>query len=750
MATVRTQIPVTDGHPQPEQVRKWMSAQIPYKNFAGGSDDIDNKVAQWVQSSREGFYNGMGDTLDRWATNWAAANGESLWGEYEDDVHVPETKKACDAKVARVEEAIFGFDPLFEVEGVRGDIEPWKGKLIGQYVYRLMELAEFRDYVQPSARDAELCNISAIKIAWEHVEEMVVNRKTELRQRKDGSPYYHDERSIRMEVARSGPVLHLVDPFLFFYDLEVGRLADAAFVGDTSKPFLHEIEAKVKHGYLSKSAWDKLSKKMEGSKGAYQDTGGAERADMLRQARSITMLGPNKAQAESTRHMAGRCVAIEMWGWFDFGDGIPGCTDPNGRPLKGAHRCMAVLVNGQTMRFSLNPFDKKFVPYAIDRINRNGHEMVAPSPFDHVVPVNAQYDRAQSTILRNLDLSNAPYIVAPEGHQLGESILGKKPGSVLRDPGGGLDVIKMPDTSGSVPYFHNFFRREIEEASGALRIYESPQGTATETERKVQEQQRMVRSSIRGCAEQWRQVARIIYWMSGQFATRAERFKVSGKGSSWLNQTATITPDVLQEEADFRFLGPDNLHVLGNRQAGLSQWMQRWGPQMMALPDFNPSGMAKLDFELTVGRYGVSEVFTDTQPAWASWPQEDENEMLRRGIDVPVHPMDDDLDHIKKLAKVVNDKSTLDYVRKLALTHMQQHVSAYRKKAQEKAALQAQADEMHARQGGPGVDEPPEEGGMQATPKGQTPGPPQSRTVAKPGRSGDGMSQSQSMQASSS
>ena len=162
---------------------------------------------------------------------------------------------------------------------------------------------------------------------------------------------------------------------------------------------------------------------------------------------------------------------------------------------------------------------KKFVPYAVMRINRTGHEMVAPAPFDSVVQTNAHYDRLSSNIMRWMDLAVSPLVVTDDTNaDLPDSILEVQPGTIMRATGN-WNWIKVPDITQSVGYFQNFFRREMEENSGALRVFESPQGTATETERKVQEQQRMVRNSIRSSAECWRQVALLTYWMSAQFAT---------------------------------------------------------------------------------------------------------------------------------------------------------------------------------------------------------------------------------------
>ncbi len=745
----KSDIPVAVGKPTAEQARLWLDQQIPYKNFAGRDQGLDQTVETWATTHRMRFMNRMSSTMERWATNYAAANGEALWHENEDDVHIPETKKAIDAKVARIEEALLEFDPVFEVESEKGDLNRYKAAIIGSYTHRLMELGGYREMVQPAARDADLTNVAAVKVVWEHLEELVVDRKVELRFREDGSPYYHSERRMRKGIARSGPQYSLVDPFWFFYDIDAGRIQDCEFIGDESEMFFHDVEAKARAGFFS----EKNVKLVKERKGSPTNTASSSNrqvglADQQRQARLIAQ-GPEFGAQDSQVHKVTRCRMIECWGWFDFGEGWDGVVDPIGRKIAGPQRVVATLANGICVRFQLNPFDRKFVPYGVARINRNGHEMVGPSPFDHVIQLNAQYDRVNSNILRRQSLGAAPFIITQNDTDLPDTLLGILPGSVLKATGQ-WEVVKLPDIEpGSTQYFHQFYRREIEESSGALRVFESPQGTATETERKVQEQQRMVRNSIRENGELWRQVALITYWMSAQFATQPERFAVAGKASQLLGKSALITPDILQEDVDFKFVGLQSMHTYGSRQGNIRQYLNSWGPILPQMPGVNMLALARQDFELSVGRSNIEEVFTGAVPPWDSMPQEEENVMLLAGHPVMISKQDDDRDHIEKVLVIVTDKKKPDYIRMLAVDHMNEHLAQLQQKQAEQQAMQAEAQQramLQAPSGGePGVDRAPAKGGLPAQGKGVTNGPTQDRTVAKTGREGGGTSQTQRM-----
>ncbi len=748
-----TDLPVQVGKPDALSGRKWLNQQVPYRNFAGKHHRLDEAVQSWVVAHKERFRGRMQTTMSRWATNWAAANGEAVWHEHDDDLHVPETKKALDSKVARVEEALLEFDPLFEVEGKRDDLPRFTAQLIGSFTAQTMENAGFRELVQPSARDAELCNVAAVKVSWDYQEDWVVERMHELRFTKDGTPYRHDERKMRKAVVKNGPRYDLVDPFWFFYDLDAGKIQDCEYIGDESEMFLHVAEQKAKQGLFSEEQVRKIREKRTTANDSTSIMGvKAEQPDLFRKARTIASpwLSANDTRSENN---ATKLRAVECWGWYDFGDdGYDGVTDPLGGKITGTHRVVATLLSGTVVRFQLNPFDRKFVPYAVARINRNGHEMASPANFDSVVQMNAQYDAIHSTLMKTAHLGAAPIIITRNDTDLPDSILGIVPGQVLKSTGD-WDIVKVPDTPPqTLMYWHTFMRREIEENSGALRVFESPQGTATETERKVQEQQRMVRNSIRAIGDLGKQVALLTYWMTGQFSTGAERFRVMGKAASVLGKTAEITPDILQEDVDFRFVGVESMHTFGSRLSGMRQWANAWGPVLAQMPGINLMALARNDYELSVGRAQMNEIFPDATAPWETMPQQEENEMLLAGHRVPVSKNDDDMAHIEAIMPLLATEGMPDYIKQLLVDHINEHMQQAQQKEAEQKAQQQQADQqaalMGAQGGEAGVDRPPAEGGMPAQQKGVTPGPTQNRTVARTGRQGNGTSQSQRVAAS--
>lgn len=752
-------IKVGVGPPGVEETRKWFNQQVPYKNYAGFSKALDEQVRSVVATTKNTFQNRMIAAQQEWAFNYATANGEAQTQEHEDDVSMPETKKVLDGKVARMAEALFEYDPFFEVEGVRQDLGNMQAFVVSAYVRRMLELARFRDFVEPSAKDGQLCNYSAIKVSWDRRFGEQVSRKVELRGELGKSSYWHSERWMRRELVADAPKLELVDPFWLILDIDAGHYDDLAYVGDESEQFLHVLEQKAELGIFDRAQVKKLRDNKEPRDSVDRNGSSANQVDQFRMARQVTLPGGiMDANPSGSSVGAKRIRCVELWMWFDFGsDGFEGVVDPLGRKITGTHKVVITMAGQTVLQFRLNPFDKKFVPYALAVYNRNGHEMVARPPFSHVVVMNAQYDRMMSNIHRNFDLAVAPWLVTGPDSDMGANgpLSQIVPGTIMQNPGP-FNQVNIKDVPVSTEFFIGMMRREMEELSGHMRIYEQPQGTATEVERKVQEQQRTVRTDIRVLSEQWRQVCLIIYKMAGQFATEAQQFTVVGKAASVLGKTFSVPPQWLQEEIDFRFLGVDSLHTYGTRSAGLSQWVNQWGAFLPTMPGINLMGLARLDFEYRVGKHAINDVFPDPEPTWQKWSQQEENVMLLSGQHVPISQHDDHQQHAAETANLIrqmrSEPSTPQAALDAAIEHFQLHLVAYQREMEEQAAQQRQADQqaqLLAPAGGqPGVDRPAAAGGMQANEKlaqtpGVTPGPTQARTVSRTGRQGAGTSQSQ-------
>lgn len=740
-------IPLGVGGESEVEAKKLFESQVPYENFAGKISKLDADVLGYVKALGSDRKMRMLDVVQRWKTNWWVANGNSAHAEYEDDIHVPETWKMLESTIPRIEEAMLEFDPFLEVEGVNTVFDRLKALTIASYIRRNLERARFRDYIRPTIKDSLLCQVAAIKVIWERVVEDQIERKSETRW-KDGKAYQHDERRMVRKVVKHGASLWQVDPFRLWIDLDAGQVKDATFMGDESSALLHELERETETDHYSKKQVELVGKKTAETKSDDAD----DFFDQARIARSITHTFANDKTRANDR-AATRVRLLNLYCYYDFKDGYEGVDNPIGEQLKGVHKVVITIAEGVLIEFRLNPFDKKFFPYGVARLNCNGHEMYGVGPYDNMVVVNAQYDQFQSSVMRQQMLSVTPLVVRPPGQStLPENLLGVRVGSVF-EGAGDLQIIKPPDLGPMVPYIHKWFRTEGEEVTGAPRIWEGTgqsSGTFGESERKLQEANRRLRGYIRNYADMWRQVSLIIYWMSAQFATKSERFEVIGKASKLLDREAEITPDMMQEEIDVRFIGLDSLHTYGNKGTGMQQWTAAWGPSLMNYPEVNTLDLMKRHWEHVVGKDDVDSIFNVPTPRYMLMTQEEENLHLTRGMRVRVDQQDDDGTHMQRmvadgLMDKAMDKQTPQHVRKAILEHFQEHFENYgRKKEQAEADRRRAEEEAQLRgqvAGAPGQGEAPVPGGMPAQTRNVTPGPGSAQQTPRMGRSGNGIAQ---------
>jgi hypothetical protein len=740
-------IPVSVAAPTPDQERSWVNRQIPYRNFAGMLEELDGYAVQLVKAQVNGYRMRMSGPMRRWALNWRVANGDVPWVVNRDDIHLFEAQKAVTSKVARVEEQILQFDPPLEIESDRDELSRRDAKVLAAWTHRLMENAEWSELIQPTARSGELCNQLIVKVSHERRRALRVHRSEELIEKRS-KPYWRSERRMREEIVRRRVRFDFVDPFWFFYDLEAKNIQEAAFAGDESEPLLHHVQEDARLGLYSQKQVEQVLKNR--STGEYKGLVG-QWTDEHRRARSIA-LGIDFAGAEGAIEVDGgtRVRQIEAYVLFDFGDGYAGVVDPRGVQLKGPHQVVVTIVDGVCVRLMLNPNDSKLVPYAFANVNKNGAGAVAPAVFDAVTQMNHHLDRFGSNVMRWIDLLVQPIgITTDMSSELPRTMTSAKAGSIFRNTGP-VDWMKVPDITTSVSQLLGVFRREMEETSGEMRVFESPQGTATETERKVQEQQRLARASFRASSDLWEQVALLTQRMAAQFSTGPERFAAVGKASAAVGTFCSITPDVMLRDVRFRMIGMKNLHVLGTRAQGMGQWTTQFGALLPAVQaDVNLPALMKQGYELLVGRAGADTIFGSPESPWETWSQTEENAILLSGQAVDVHPLDDDQQHMRDLDRIERRTDLPRHIRELILEHKEAHAQNHMRKMAEQAAAKAKAQrsaELMAPAGGqPGQDRPPSYGGMPAQKdQGVSPGPNGDRSSARTGRS-QPMSQSTAM-----
>jgi len=108
----------TSVEAEAEEAKRWMQEQIPYENLAG-REDVANHAVQFAMEHRKQMETKMAPVYRGWDLHLSNMRGNSnadTWGL--EAVHVPESYKAREAIVVRLEKAIYGTDPNFEVVGI--------------------------------------------------------------------------------------------------------------------------------------------------------------------------------------------------------------------------------------------------------------------------------------------------------------------------------------------------------------------------------------------------------------------------------------------------------------------------------------------------------------------------------------------------------------------------------------------------------------------------------------------------------
>lgn len=737
--TRKTKIQATIGKPTLETEKKWINEQIAYENFAGKNEDLDNRAAALVKQHCNDYRNRMSAVFDRWAINWRGANGDVPWLKTMDGIHVYEPQKRLRSKCARIVRSIRQFDPPFVVEGGNSEVDRREAETIGMWVHRKLEDAKWEDLQGPVARSGELTNLLAGKVTYEHQPEFIVDRDCKFNTQ---TQEWENTRTISRKIGRKGSRIDQVDSFWFFYDLTAKDAQECSFIGDESEPFLHELLHLSDLGIYEKKQLEKVGTERRTQTPTAKDIG-SNWVDAHRNARSVA-LGNDTAGAQpitQNQHEAVRVRLVEDWCLFNFGpNGFDNATDPtSGEKLTGVHKVVITLADDVVIRFQLNPHDDKHVPYAFEWVENNGAGAFAPAPFDAVLQQSMDYDRFATSVGRWVDTLTTPFIATKDqASGWPSSMLGVKTGTVIRNAGE-FEVIRQPDLTPAVTAIRGMHRQEIEESSGDMRVYESPSGTATETERKVQESQLLVQASIDANCKFWAQIGLLIQRTEAQYATAEQTFAAVGKAAASVNPFVTITPDTMLKDVRFRVYGMHNVHVLGTRAAGMGRWSTRWAPMLPQMPKIDLYELAKMDFELEVGNFGMERIFPGSTSPLDVATQDQENVWLAAGHSVDVNDQDDHVDHMKKIVAFLQTPNLPPYVVKKTVEHYNEHAIAQQKKmAEQKQAEQEAKDEaaiMGPQGGKPGQDRPPAYGGMPAqTQQNVTPGGFQDRTVAKTGR----------------
>lgn len=744
----------TAADPTPDQMVEWIDGQVNWPNLAN-DPEVAERARDFVVAHKTNFINQTSRIRDKWALLDASLRGESLSPRFRglNAVRSGELYKAVETIVPRVEEALLAYDPWFSVSPRKPDKSKRKAALVREAWHRyLLHQAKFDAVVQPALRCAVTYGFFALKTWWDvRYRKQVVRNRTEQPSRR-GLPSSRSKPEFKDVLVYEGLSFRLVDPYRFFVDITNADPQRGLYVGDVCDMTKGQIRALGRMwGFENLEALDELRGGMKSATDI-----GTDHYRAMRRGDATGLgnaLGMTKGKGEPEVHEVTDFYCL----W-----------SPNDEEEE-QEWVITLVDNNVVLRVQRNFHDDQHRPYAVARTAREGFDFFNVGPLDHALWMEKALNESLNLALKGHYLAVCPIAFAPPGSNLPESLWNEEPGQTFEAEG--IQWFAPPSTMDKQMVASQVFRTNIEELSGAPRIWEGSAGsveggTATEVERKIQEANRRLKGLVRSVADGFRQLLEHGDALSSQFLTRRKGFKVLGKVGSTLGTYSELGPEDFGDPVDFTFIGLDRLQNLGLRGTQLMSWAQLNGPlfeTMHARGTFSPEEFGKESWRAIVGDDLDNKVIKAPQPLEDMMSQEEENLALLGGNEVPVHQADDDADHIREILAVfgVSEPRELETnakylglapdVRRVFTVHLGAHINAIKMKQVAAAAAgkqnpafnnaqpqQAEASMQEERPvGGKGRNgRTPDLLGetTQQTPPGETPGPPRAQSMAMPDR----------------
>lgn len=705
-----------------EEAKAWYNAQIPYENLAS-DPGIAERAVRYVRERKRVFHDNTLVLRRRWRIVNHMLHGNSvanLWGL--EDIHVPEIYKMLETIVPRVVDAILDFDPFFAVRG-REEMDRAVEHVLAAFLDYQLDEAKVRRLVEPTVRCMFTYSFAAWKLDWDRQFEWGIDTDIEeVRSPGQVDPEYIIRKNKRYKMKYDGPACRLVDPFDFIIDLAATNAQDALFVGDTHDATYKELMQKGEIG-LYKNIGDVYET------APYQEDHNNTAYDKFARAIASTYdqhrrdpVGSPKVYRETELHC--------KFNLYNDGEEID---------------CILNVVNDQVcVRAIENFYDKKFRPYAIARAAKEGFDFFNVGPLDHGVRVNEELDQHRSLWLESAKLSVAPLAFTERTADVPESLFGIRPGTVFQGVGK-ISFAGVPDTMRSVPFVQDTLRRDIEEITGAPRIFEATSSgegaTATEINRKIEEGNRRLKGYVRVFSEMIEDALQIIYFLDGQFLTKKQTFRVLGKQAKSLGNYANVNPMQFQNAIDFEFKGLSSLHTMGLRATALARFLEIMFPYLQMVPNLvNIPALAQDFYRLTVGLRPEDDIIKMPTDLSSLMPPEQENQMLMAGHAVNVDPLDDHDDHFESHFSFFeeNHKKMTEEAKRLTQEHILTHEAVRRQSELEEVASRKMQPGV-VQQAGLAEQQSPTAGGDMGGPEattqpGEAAGPPSLFKIGTPGR----------------
>lgn len=657
-----------------KEVREMMKLQVPYPNLATNKD-VAAKALQWAEEHRRRYEETTEEKRDQWRAIQYMLRGFTLSRRFmQSDIHVGELYKALETLTPLIEEAMLQYDPAFAVKG-RDQIDRDQSELIRQFLEYQLYAARWPHLVQPNVRAGLSYGISALKVYWDVELEHRVRRNVDVETDPETGEVTYDYEILEEEQVKWwGPRIRIVDPLDLFVDTRsIDPPFDSLIIGDSQQMTFEEMKEKQALGIFENV--DELKDREPSPERSY--------THFDKQVRNLEFLyeASNLTPPEGTPR---RHTVTECWGLFD----------PYGRG--DAREYVVTIVDDSVcVRCQENPHDQKHRPYAVARLGKDPFELLTVGPLDHAVKTNIEIDEHRNLALRGHALSVSGIWFLPEGTDAPDNMFDIEPGSTFESEAAPTFIAPKP-VIGEMNALEATLRRDIEEYTGAYRIHEMPNQTATEVERKIQVRNMRVRGYVLAFTRQFEDGLKIMHNLNRQFVTRDMKFRVIGAGAKGLSEYGILSPKDIDTDVDFEFKGPSNLRQMGMRATNISTFLNLAYPIMAKYPGaVDEVGLLKELWSELVGNRAGDRYFPSDEDYRDLLDQQDENTRLYQGIPIAVSDLDDHEEHLKKMSPYLEDGEEREKLSPSAKVVFDEHAATHEYKLRGQEARQRAAAQQN-------------------------------------------------------
>ena len=660
------------------------------KNFGPNlatSQDECARALQHVKDCMEPVRAWMDKEREKWTVLQALWQGEPVTRFFPgmDTTHVPESMKVVESIMPRLREGMFPSPDWFRVRLLRdGKGDPGAIKALLEE-----QLAEgrFEQRMDMFLRSLCIFGTAFAKVPWvpdtaeyfcnEAPEEEVWENGTLVGMKRGPAR----EKTYKVNRDRTEFVpLHIAD---FFCDPRYNDISKAPWNADEMHQSAEYVLDRLKEGVYAGITAEEVKKMAES--GPVKPTAIMDSA--------LRYLDPDTANVK--RQPADDFTTLEWWGLYDL--------------KKDGHRveCVIAILNGErAVRVQENKLWHRRRPYLGKQYIPIKDRLYGIGLIEPIVRLQQDLNDTRNSLNLASALLVNPMLKAGDDAGVEEVQMTAVPGKIWRCGDiSQLQVLYMPDVTQVGRLQEAAIRQDIQEVTGATRLYygsgEEGGTTATEVFTRVREANSRLKGTIKALArdvvEPFLEMA---HYNNHQFLREERMILQTGNTRAYTH--LKVTPDKLAGPAKFEMLLAPQIELLGIRGQQMMAFVQQVAANPVSAQVFDWPKFLRRAYEDIFGYRDVDEIFIPLKTAEAVSQAEECMLMAEYGYELDVQESDPHAEHLRYMLVFMSTRSfnQLPPDRKaVVVAHAKNH-ELFAKRMAEVAASQPAAPQMAGPQGG--------------------------------------------------